>query len=129
MRVRFLLSSAIIAALAAFCGGCASTPADKPAEADPQPAMRALGQPAPAPGESGEVPSADTIGPEIRRQLNADPVATAGIIVEVDGDTVTLRGRAPDHAASWRAEGIAHAVKGVKTVVNQIIVPPPATMP
>lgn len=129
MRVWFLLSSAIIAALAAFCGGCASAPADKPAEAEPQPAMRALGQPAPAPGESGEVPSADIIGSEIRRQLNADPVSTAGIIVEVDGDTVTLRGKAPNLATSWRAEAIAHAVKGVKTVLNQIIVPPPATTP
>jgi osmotically-inducible protein OsmY len=129
MRVWFLLSSAIFAALAVFCGGCASAPADKKAEAEPQPAMRALGQPALTPGQSGDAPTADTIGSEIRRQLNADPVSTAGIIVEVDGDTVTLRGKAPNLAASWRAEAIAHAVKGVKMVVNQIIVPPPATTP
>ena len=129
MRVWFLLSSAIIAALAAFGGGCASAPAHKQAEAEPQPAMRALGQPATPTGESGDAPTVDTIGSEIRRQLNTDPVPTAGIIVEVDGETVTLRGTAPNLATSWRAEAIAHAVKGVKTVVNQIIVPPPATTP
>jgi len=129
MRVRFLLSSVIIAVLTAFCGGCASTPADKQADAAPQPAMRALGQPTQAPGESGDAPTADIIGSEIRRQLNADPISTAGIIVEVDGATVTLRGQAPNVAASWRAEATAHAVKGVKTVVNQIIVPPPTVTP
>ena len=129
MRVWFLLSLPIIAALAAFCGGCGSLTGEKPAEAESQPAMRALGQPLPAPAQSGEESSAESIGPKIRRQLDADPASTAGIIVEVDGDTVTLRGKAPNLAASWRAEAIAHSVKGVKTVVNQIIVPPRPTMP
>ena len=129
MRVRFLLSSTIIAALATFCGGCASATADKRAEPEPEPAMRALGQPVSAPAPAGEEVSTESIGSQIRRQLNADPGSTAGIIVEVDGETVTLRGTAPNRAASWRAEAIAHATKGVKTVVNQILVLPPATKP
>jgi osmotically-inducible protein OsmY len=129
MRVRFLLSSTIIAALATFCGGCASATADKRAEPEPEPVMRALGQPVSAPAPAGEEVSTESIGSQIRRQLNADPGSTAGIIVEVDGGTVTLRGMAPNLAASWRAEAIAHAAKGVKTVVNQILVPPPAVIP
>jgi osmotically-inducible protein OsmY len=91
--------------------------------------MRALGQPAAAPAQPAEDVSTDSIGTQIRRQLNADPVSTAGIVVEVDGDTVTLRGSAPDLAAAARAEAIAHAVKGVKTVINQIIVPQPRIQP
>ena len=129
MRVSFFLNSAMIAVLATFCGGCASPPANKPADAEPQPAMRALGQPAQVPAEPVEDVSPDSIGTQIRRQLNAEPRSTAGIIVEVDGDTVTLRGSAPDLAASGRAEAIARAVKGVKTVVNQIIVPSPMINP
>ena len=62
MRVWFLLSSTIIAVLLMFCGGCASTSADKRAEAEPRPAMRALGQPAPAPPDEE-----DTDGPASKR--------------------------------------------------------------
>jgi osmotically-inducible protein OsmY len=122
MRVWFYFISGVIIAGAAVCGGC-STNADKPSE--PQPAMRAMGQPVPSPTESGETPTNESIGSEIRRQLNATPTTTAGIIVEVDDGKVTLRGAAPNLATSWRAEGIAHAVKGVKTVVNQIVVNTP----
>jgi hypothetical protein len=126
MRAWVFFFAGIIAAIGALDGGCAS-PADKPAE--PQPAMRALGQPVETPAPSSDEPSAESIGPEIRRLLNADPASTAGIIVEVDGDKVTLRGYAPTMAASWRAEGTAHSVKGVKTVENQIIVKAPAAAP
>jgi osmotically-inducible protein OsmY len=66
---------------------------------------------------------------EIRRQLNATPTTSAAIIVEVDDGTVTLRGTAPNLAASWRAEAAAHAVKGVKVVMNQIVVISPSVPP
>lgn len=122
MCVGFLSISGIVIASAVFCGGCA-TNADKANES--QPAMRAMGQPVPSPTEAGESPTNDSIGTEIRRQFNATPTTTAGIIVEVDDGKVTLRGKAPDLATSWRAEGIAHAVKGVKAVVNQIVVNTP----
>ena len=67
----------------------------------------------------------ESIGFEIRRQLNATPTTTAGIVVEVDDGKVTLRGTAPNLATSWRAEATAHAAKGVKSVVNQIVVNTP----
>jgi hypothetical protein len=126
MRVWFLFISGVIITTAAFCAGCAMNP-DKPKE--PHPAMRAMGQPVPSPTESGEAPTNESIGPKIRRQLNATPTTTAGIIVEVDDGKVTLRGTAPNLATSWRAEAIAHAVKGVKVVVNQIVVITPTVPP
>ena len=122
MRVWSLFISGVIITSAAFCGGCAMN-ADKPNE--PQPAMRAMGQSVPSPMQDGEVPTNESIGSEIRRQLNATPTTTAGIIVEVDDGKVTLRGTAPNLATSWRAEAIARAVKGVQSVVNQIVVNTP----
>jgi len=126
MRVRYFFASGVIITSAAFCGGCAMNP-DKPNE--PQPAMRAMEQPVPSPTESGEAPTNESIGLVIRRQLNATPTTTAGIIVEVDDGKVTLRGTAPNLAASWRAEAIARATKGVKAVVNQIVVITPTVPP
>jgi len=45
----------------------------------------------------------------------------------VDGN-VTLHGTATNRAAAWRAEGAARSVKGVKSVVNQIIVNAPSVI-
>ncbi len=126
MRVRFFFISGVSIASAAFCGGCAMNP-DKPNE--PQPAMRAMGEPVAPSTASEETPTNESIGLIIRRQLNATPTTTAGIIVEVDDGKVTLRGTAPNLATSWRAEAIAHAVKGVKAVVNQIVVITPTVPP
>jgi osmotically-inducible protein OsmY len=126
MRVWSLFISGIIITSAVFCGGCA-TNGGKPVESHP--AMRALGQPVASPRESEEVPTNESIGSEIRRQLNATPATTAGIIVEVDDGKVTLHGTAPNLAASWRAEATAHATKGVKAVVNQIVVITPSVPP
>ncbi len=126
MDVRFLFISGAIVAGGAFCAGCAMNP-KQPDE--PQPAMRAMGQPVSSSTESDETPTNESIGLTIRRQLNATPTTTAGIIVEVDDGKVTLRGTAPNLATSWRAEAIAHAVKGVKGVVNQIVVITPTVPP
>jgi hypothetical protein len=133
MRVRFLFRSIISAATLVFLGGCTSPSKDKPVAAEPQPEMRAMGQPVgqPAPppasdAQSSDQPADETIGFQIRRLLNTDPNTGAGIIVEVDGGNVTLRGVAVTRAAAWRAEGAAHSVKGVKSVVNQIIVNTPS---
>jgi len=88
--------------------------------------MRAMGEPLPSPASSdastGEAPTDESIGTEIRRRLNADPETAVGIVVEVEDGKVTLRGEAPSLAVSWRAEGAARGVKGVKSVVNQVIV-------
>lgn len=118
MRVRFLFCSAIITATLALFGGCASPSTDKSVVA-----------PAPPPAsdiQPGDQPTDETIGFQIRRLLNTDPTTGPGIIVEVDGGNVTLRGTALTRAAAWRAEGVAHSVKGVKSVVNQIIVNAPS---
>jgi hypothetical protein len=125
----------ILTATLVCFGGCASPIIERPAQTQPQPEMRAMGRPvapppptlAPPPAsasktESTEEPTDETIGFQIRRLLNADPTTSAGITVEVDGGNVTLGGRAPTRAAAWRAEGAARALKGVKSVVNQIIV-------
>ena len=125
MRVRFFFISVTLAGVAALGGGCASATADKQAQDEPKPAMRALGQPVLPATQAGDEPTNESIGSEIRRLLDTDPAASAGIIVEVDDGKVTLRGTAPTRAASWRAEGIAHSVKGVKSVTNQIIVNAP----
>ena len=125
MRVGFLFISGVIIS-AVFCSGCA-TNTEKPNE--PQPAMRAMGQAVSSPTQDNEVPTNESIGSEIRRQLNATPTTTAGIIVEVDDGKVTLRGAAPNLAASWRAEATAHATKSVKAVMNQIVLITPSVPP
>jgi hypothetical protein len=143
MRVRFLFRSVIVAATLAFFGGC--TPISPSGTIEPQPEMRAMTQPvAPPPpppppasaapaapptpsnAETSEEPTDETIGFQIRRLLNADPTTSAGFIIEVDGGNVTLRGTAVARAAAWRAEAAARSVKGVKSVVNQIIVNTPS---
>ena len=116
MRNPVLFAWVVVICLTAFCGGCASSKANKESQPEEKPALRAMGEPV----EAGETPSNETIGFEVRRRLNEDPTTTAGIIVEVDEGRVTLRGAAPSAQASWRAEAAARSVKGVKQVVNQI---------
>ena len=126
MRVEFLFILGLIITGTAFCGGCAT---DSNKTEEPKPAMRVMGQSVASPTDSEEAPTNESIGSEIRRQLNSNPSATAGIVVEVDDGSVTLRGKAPNLAASWRAEGTARAVKGVKAVSNQIVVITPSAPP
>ena len=127
MRVWLLVSLAVV--VSGFGGGCAWKTDDKQGNSEPQPAMRALGQPVPAPTPTGQEGGNESIGSEIRRLLNMDPASSAGIIVEVDEGKVTLRGSAPNFAASSHAEAAAHSVKGVKSVANQILVNTPSTIP
>jgi len=129
MRVWCVVSSVMVVAVAALCGGCASETADKPSQAEPRPAMRAAGQPVTSSTPSGDEPTDASLGSEIRRLLDTDPATTAGIIIQVDDGRVTLRGSAPTPAAAWKAEGVAHATKGVKSVSNQIVVNLPSTTP
>ncbi len=130
MRVRFLFRSVIVTATLAFFSGC--TPIKPSVTVEPQPAMQAPGQPVTAPvppasdTQSGDQPTDDWIGIQIRRLVNTDPTTAAGIIVEVDSGHVTLRGMAVTQAGAWRAEAAARSVKGVKSVVNQIIVNAPS---
>src|SRR5579862_6508614 len=129
MRGWMLVSLAVVVGV--LGDGCASKPDAKRATAEPQPAMRALGQPVAPPTHTTEPDegSDNSIGLEVRRLLDLDPISNAGIVVEVDDGKVTLRGSAPNFAAASRAEGLAHSVKGVKSVVNQVMVKTPAVMP
>jgi osmotically-inducible protein OsmY len=119
MRVWFLTTSVFALTLSLFSSGCASSTTGKQKETEPNPALRAMGEPV----KAGEAVSNEDIGFEIRRRLNDNPGESAGIIVEVDEGKVMLRGVAPTLAAAWRAEGAAKSVKGVKEVTNRIIVP------
>ena len=118
MRVRLFSSLVLVLSIAVFCGGCASSPADKQTQANATLSLRAMGESV----KAGDTVSNEDIGFEIRRRLNQNPGETAGIIVEVDDGKVTLRGVAPTLAAAWHAEAAARSVKGVKLVANQIFV-------
>lgn len=93
--------------------GCTSAP--EPPSATP--GLRALGQPVVvAPAYSDEA-----IGREIRRQLDVTNAGElAGVIIQVDGGKIVLRGTVRDDAAAWRAAGIARAVTGVQEVRDEI---------
>jgi osmotically-inducible protein OsmY len=99
----------------------------EPQKKDPvaKPAFRAMGE-----SVSVEQNASDeAIGREVRRQLDLVGAGVAvGIVVEVEEGIVTLRGSAPTVAASWRAQGAAQAVKGVKQVVNHIATPNPNSL-
>ncbi len=102
-----------------YLAGCAHPTSTEESAVTPEPAMRAMGESVTA----EDVESDETIGFEIRRRLNATaPAATAGVVVEVNGGIVTLRGAATDTLSAWRAVADARSVKGVKEVYNQIIV-------
>ena len=91
-----------------------------------KPAFRAMGESVTTePSRSVEASRSDeAIGYEVRRQINLVGAGVAvGITVEVNDGVVTLRGSAPSPAASWRAQGAAQAVRGVRQVVNQIVTP------
>ena len=114
------MRSITLISLLALLAGCAQP--DKP-KAE-QPALRALGQPVtPEPTYSDE-----SIGLEIRRQLDrAGAGDLVGVIVVVDSNIVTLRGTALNRTFAWQAVGLAHAIPGVKQVINQIQLTGPGT--
>jgi osmotically-inducible protein OsmY len=95
---------------------CAQQAKDQTAK----PAFRAMGESVAV----EESRSDEAIGFEVRRQLDlVGAGAAVGIVVEVDNGVVTLRGLTQTQAASWRAQGAAQAVAGVKQVVNHITTP------
>jgi osmotically-inducible protein OsmY len=85
-----------------------------------QPSFRALGETL----SVDQTRSDEAVGVEVRRQIDlVGPAASAGIIVQVSDGVVTLSGTAPSVADSWRAQGAAQTVKGVKNVINEIVSP------
>jgi osmotically-inducible protein OsmY len=98
----------------------------KTQQAKSEPGLRALGKPVTA----EKSPSDETLGAEIRRRLDlVGRTETAGIIVEVDGGVVTLRGTAASPLAAMRAVAAAQAVPGVKLVRNEMLTGGPVSLP
>ena len=110
--------------LLAILAGCAR-PKPQPSAAD-TPSLRALGQSVAV----EDTYTDETVGFEIRRRLSAEiPGESAGVIVEVNDNAVTLRGFAPNPTAMFRIEAIVHSVKGVKSVRDQLVVRTPPALP
>lgn len=69
--------------------------------------------------------SDDWIYDEVRRKLAADrDVKGGGLDVDVREGVVTLRGKVRTEKQKNKAERIARKVKGVKRVVNELVIEP-----
>jgi osmotically-inducible protein OsmY len=78
---------------------------------------------APLPARAQEPTFDDQIHDEVIRRLAGDrDVKGGGIEVHVAEGVVTLRGKVREEKQKIRAERIAKKVKGVKQVVNELIV-------
>lgn len=65
----------------------------------------------------------DTIFDQVRLKLASDPDVRGGALdVQVKDGVVTLKGRVDKEAYKQRAEKLTKKVKGVKGVVNQLLV-------
>lgn len=65
----------------------------------------------------------DMITNEVMLKLSGDQVVKGGALkVDTKAGVVTLRGTVPLEVQKQRAEKLAHKVKGVKQVVNQIAI-------
>jgi hyperosmotically inducible protein len=65
----------------------------------------------------------DTITDQIRLKLTSDHVVKGGALeVKVENGVATLSGSVDQPAQKEKAASIAHKVKGVKQVVNNIVV-------
>ena len=114
-RVKWLLPLAGLLILTACSQPKTKDPADLPA-------FRALGEKVVV----DETRSDESIGFDVRQHIDlAGPSELAGVIIQVEDGIVTLTGSAPNLQASWRAEGAARAVLGVKKVINRILLTTP----
>jgi osmotically-inducible protein OsmY len=105
--------------IAGTLAGCARQTPQQPASATAAPALRAMGQDI----SVEDAHSDEAIGQQIRNQFQATAAAdTAAVTIEVNNGIVVLRGSAPSQAASWRAQALATAVNGVKSVINQLVI-------
>ncbi len=69
--------------------------------------------------------SDDTIYDQVRLKLASDPDVRGGAFeVEVKSGVVTLKGKVDKESFKQRAEKLAKKIKGVKSVVNQLLVEP-----
>ena len=67
----------------------------------------------------------DTIFDRVRLKLASDPDVRGGAFdVQVKEGVVTIKGRVDKESYKQRAEKLTKKVKGVKSVVNQLLVEP-----
>ncbi len=67
----------------------------------------------------------DLIYDQVRRKLANDPDVKGGAFdVDVKDGVVTIKGVVEKEKYKEKAEKLAHKVKGVKSVVNQLVVKP-----
>ncbi|MBY0504685.1 MAG: BON domain-containing protein [Bryobacteraceae bacterium] len=67
----------------------------------------------------------DTIFDRVRLKLASDPDVRGGALdVAVKDGVVTLKGRVDKESYKQRAERLTKKIKGVKSVVNQLLVEP-----
>ncbi|MEN6607047.1 MAG: BON domain-containing protein [Bryobacteraceae bacterium] len=70
-------------------------------------------------------PTDDRIYDEVRRKLAGDSlVKGGGFEVEVKEGVVTIRGKVREEKQKKKATRLAHKVKGVKNVINELRVEP-----
>lgn len=80
-----------------------------------------------APAFAQKQPSDDQIYDQVRRRLTSDRDVKGGNIdVDVKDGVVTLKGNVREPRQKARAERIAHKVKGVTKVVNELRIVPTA---
>lgn len=71
---------------------------------------------------AGKAFSDDEIFDRVRRDLAGDPLVRGGALtVEVKDGVVTLKGTVDEQKAKARAEKLTKKVRGVKSVVNQLV--------
>jgi len=74
-------------------------------------------------GKQPVVITDDTINDQVRLKITSDPDVKGGALeVEVKQGVVTISGAVDTPKAREKAEKLARKVKGVKSVVNQIVV-------
>lgn len=122
------MNRTLLLLIAVAVTGCAQQTPQPPASVSAAPPLRAMGQDITV----EDAHSDEAIGLQIRNQFQATaPAQTAAVTVEVNDGIVTLHGSAPSQTAAWQAQAIATAVKGVKSVINQVVItsrqsPPPS---
>jgi Predicted periplasmic or secreted lipoprotein len=77
---------------------------------------------------TGCKPKDADIKTSIEEKMKADPMM-AGMTVDVTDGVATISGTCNDEACKTKCEETAKSVKGVKSVVNNCVVPPPPPPP
>jgi len=79
----------------------------------------------PAPATSATLPTSTELEIDINSKLLDDQdLRSYPIDVKVTGGTAMLRGHVPNDELKTRAEKLARTVKGVRSVINSIVVKP-----